>query len=85
MPGDHGFWFDDDQGVAPCRPKPAEQNPKYSILDSQARVRMFLLEHAQLLTPSKGLEAEVVAKTEKGADAGEEADEKWDHGTGFIA
>jgi hypothetical protein len=50
MPGDNGFWFDDDQDVAPSRPKPAEQNPKYSILHSQARARMFSLEYAQLLT-----------------------------------
>ena len=33
MPGDNGFWFDNNQDVAPCRPKAAEQNPKYSILD----------------------------------------------------
>ena len=31
MPGDNGFWFNDDQGVGPCRPQPAEQNPKYPM------------------------------------------------------
>ena len=74
MPGDHGFWFDDDQDVAPCRPKTAEQNPEYSILDSQPRARMFSLEYAQLLTEGKDLEAEVVAGTEESAEAGEEAE-----------
>ena len=34
MPGDNGFRFDDDQDVAPCWPKPTEQNPKHSILGS---------------------------------------------------
>jgi len=34
MPGDNGFRFDDDQDVNPCRPKPTEENPKYSILGS---------------------------------------------------
>ena len=41
MPGDNSFWFDDDQDAAPGRPKTAEQNPKYSIRDSQPRARMF--------------------------------------------
>ena len=46
---------------------------------------MFSLEHAQLLTQGKDLEAEVVAGTEECAEAGEEADEKWNHEFGFIA
>ena len=83
MPGDHGFWFDDNQDVAPCRPKAAEQSPKYSILDSQPRVRLFSLEYTQLLTEGKNLKGEVVARTEECAEAGE--DEKWNHGSGFIA
>jgi hypothetical protein len=28
MPGDNGIWLNDDQGIAPCRPKTAKQNPK---------------------------------------------------------
>jgi hypothetical protein len=85
MPSDNGFRFDDDQDVAPSWPKPAGQNPKYSILDSQPRVRLFLLEYAQLLMEGKDLEAQVVAGTEESAEAGEEADEKWNHEAGFIA
>jgi hypothetical protein len=46
MPGDNRLWFDNDQDVAPCRPKAAEQDPKHSILDSQPRARLFSLEHA---------------------------------------
>ena len=79
------FRFDDDQDVAPCRPDAAEQDPKYSILDSQSRVRLFSLEYAQLLTEGKDLKAEVVARTEECAEAGEEADKKWNHEFGFIA
>jgi hypothetical protein len=41
--------------------------------------------YAQLLMWGKDLEAKVVAGTEKGAEAGEEANEKWNHGLGFIA
>jgi hypothetical protein len=85
MPGDNSFWLNDDQDVPPGRPKLAEQNPKYSILDSQPRVRLFSLEYAQLLTEGKDLEAEAAAGTEENAEAGEEADEKWDHEFGFIA
>ena len=76
MPGDNGFRFDNDQHVAPCRPKPAQQNPEHPILRSQSRARMFSLEYAQLLAQGKDLEAEIVAGTEESAEAGEEADEK---------
>jgi hypothetical protein len=85
MPGDNRFWFDDNQDVAPCRPKAAEQNPKHSILDSQPRARLFPFEHAQLLTEGEDLEAEVVAGTEECAEAGEEVCAKWNHEFGFIA
>jgi hypothetical protein len=50
MPGDNGFWFNDDQGFGPARPEPTEQNPKYSVLDSEPRARMLSLQYAQLLT-----------------------------------
>ena len=69
----------------PRRPKTAEQNPKYSILDSEPRARLFSFEYAQLLTEGKDLEAQAVAGTKESAETGEEADEKWNHGTGFIA
>ena len=85
MPGDNGLWFDDDQDIGPCRPKPTKQNPKYPILDSQPRTRIFSLEYAQLLTEGEDLEAEIVAGTKEGAEAGEEANEKWNHGLRFIA
>ena len=51
MPGNHGFWFNDDQDAAPRRP----QNPEYPIMDQQPRARMFSLEYAQLLTEGKDL------------------------------
>ena len=80
MPGDNGFRFDDHQDVAPSGPKAAEQNPQYSILGSQPRVRLLSPEYAQLLTEGKDLEAEVVAGTEENAEAGDEPDERWNHG-----
>jgi hypothetical protein len=85
MPGDNGFWLDDDQDLAPCRPKVPEQNPKYSILHSEPRTRIFSLEYAQLLTQGNDLDAEVAAGTEESAEAGEEAEEEWNQGPGFIA
>jgi hypothetical protein len=72
VPGDNRFRFDNDQDVAPCRPETTEQDPKYSILDSQPRVRLFSLEYAQLLTEGKDLKAEVAPRTEECAEAGEE-------------
>jgi hypothetical protein len=68
-----------------CKPKAAEQNPKYSILDSLPKARNFSFAYTQLLTEVKELEAEVVTGTEESAEAGEEADERWNHETGFIA
>jgi hypothetical protein len=46
---------------------------------------MLSLEYAQLRQECKDLEAEVAAGTEKGAEAGEQASEKRNHGLGFIA
>ena len=37
-------------------------------------MRLFSLEYTQLLTESKNLKGEVVARTEESAEAGEEAD-----------
>jgi hypothetical protein len=85
MPGDNGFWFDDHQDVAPSEPKTAERNPKYSILGSQPGARRFSFEYAQLLTEGKDLKTEIVARTEECAEAGEQTDEKCNHGSGFIA
>jgi hypothetical protein len=85
MPGHNGFRFDEDQGTAPCRPKTAEQNPKYPIVDSQPRARMFSLEYAQLLTEGKNLQTEVVTGTEDGFEKAEEIDEKRNRSPGFIA
>jgi hypothetical protein len=72
MPGDHGFWFDDNQDLAPCRPKAAEQDPKDSILDSQPGVRLFSPEDTQLLTQSKDLETEVAARAEESGKASQQ-------------
>jgi hypothetical protein len=53
----------------------AQQNPKYAILDSQPRARLCSLEHPQLLTEGKDLDAETVAGTEESAETGEKIDE----------
>ena len=42
--------------------------------------RIFMLEHAQLLTQGKDLEAEVVTGTEEGAETGKKPKEKVNHG-----
>ena len=55
MPGDDSLWLNNNQGIAPRRSEPTEQNPKYAILDLQSRARIFSLEHAQLLAESKDL------------------------------
>ena len=79
MPTGNGSRFDNDQDVSPCRPKPTQQNPKYPILDSQPRSRLFSLEHAQSLTEGKDLEAEIVAGAKESAEAGKEIHEKRSH------
>ena len=47
--GDNRFWFDDDQHGAPGRQKPAEQNPKYLIVDLHPRAGILSFENAKLL------------------------------------
>ena len=61
------------------------RNCAFRDLEAELRVRLGSLEDAQLLTEGKDLEAEVVARTEECAEAGDEADKKWNHEFGFIA
>jgi hypothetical protein len=84
MPGNNGFWFDDDQEVPPGGPKVTKQNPKQSVLDSQPGARLFPLQYTQLLPQGKNLEAEVVAGTKECAEASEKVDEQGNHGPEFI-
>jgi len=46
---------------------------------------MFSLEHSQLLTEGKDLQAEVVTGTEESFEEAEEVDERRNHRPGFIA
>ena len=85
MPGDNGLWFGDNQDVAPCGPKTAEQNPEYLIPDSQLKTRVFSLEYAQLLTEGKDCQVETVTGMEEGVEEGHDAAEKWNQGPGFMA
>ncbi len=75
MPGDNGFWFDDNQDVAPRRPKPPDQNPKHPILDSQPAARTFSLEYAQLLAKGEDLQTQTVTAIDEDAEECEEAGE----------
>jgi len=70
-----------NQGKVSCR---QAKRPCRRVI-GHPRARLFSFEYAQLLTEGKDLEAEVVAGTEERAEAGEETNEKWNHGTGFIA
>jgi len=49
------------------------------------RARPLSLDHTLLLPEGYYLQAEVVAGTEKGARTGEQADEKWNQESGFMA
>jgi len=73
------------QNVGPCRPEPAEQNPKHPILDPRPRARICSFEHAQLRAQCESLKTKVIAGTVEGAETGEESNEKSNHELGFIA
>ncbi len=85
MPGRHSLGFDDDQNVVRCRPEPAEKYPRQPILDAQPRARRLSLEYAKLLAKRQDFKSEAVAGTKEGAQGGEESQDKWNHGLGFIA
>jgi hypothetical protein len=75
-------------GVSPACP--SQDHRRFGLRDikrgnpeSNSTNERHSFEHAQLLT--QDLEAEVVAGMEECAEAGEEANEKWNHGLGFIA
>ena len=46
---------------------------------------MLSLQYGQLLTKRKDFKAKVIPGTEEGAEAGEQANEKWNHGLAYIA
>ena len=46
---------------------------------------MFSLQYGQLLTKRKDFKAKVIPGTEEGAEAGKQANEKWNHGLAYIA
>jgi hypothetical protein len=73
MLGDNGFQFDNNQGVAPCRPKPTEQNPKHPLILSG--VRKFRFSMAQLLAHHEVLDGLAATGTEEDAEEREQADE----------
>jgi hypothetical protein len=74
MPADNGFRFDDDQGVAPRGPKPAEQNPEYPILGSEPGVGTFSLEYAQLPTEGQTSPGQAATGTEENIEKCREPD-----------
>jgi hypothetical protein len=67
------------------KPKPGEQNLKYPILRLRRRARIFLLDHARLMTGGNDFEPEVEAGTEEADEAVEKSKGKWHHGTELTA
>jgi len=72
MRGHHGVRLDEEQGIRPVRPPTAECHPEQSIQVSQARPRLFALEHGELLAKSGGLQTEAVPGEEECAKVGDE-------------
>jgi hypothetical protein len=52
VPGDDGFWLDDEQGRTPARPQSREPHPQATIGASENEALRFLgpLHHCQLMT-----------------------------------
>jgi hypothetical protein len=65
VPGNHGLWFHNDQGIAPCKPKPVNRNPKQPISLCQSGTRIITLEHEKLLAQSHDFQTEAISGTEK--------------------
>jgi hypothetical protein len=74
MPGDHGFRFDDNQDVAPCRPKGGRAESRIFAPGFGEGEAVFAR-----VKPGENLKGEVVARTEESVE-----DEKWNHRAGFI-
>jgi hypothetical protein len=76
VPVANRFRFGDNQNISPRKPKGAEQDLNYAILNSQWGAGLYWLECAQLLTQGKDLDSAVVAGTQKSADACEKSKAK---------
>jgi hypothetical protein len=85
MPADYGLRLNKDEGMGPCRPKPAQKNPKHPIFDCQPRPRILSIKNAQLLAQSKDLNAQIIAGTEERTKKSEKSNAKWNHSPGFIS
>jgi len=83
MPADNGSRFDDYHNAAPIKPKPAKQNPKYSIPGTQMRAGMSSVQYAKLLAQGKNFKTEVIPRTEKHAKTGQNSKEQFDHEAAF--
>ena len=85
MPADYGLRLNNDEGMGPCGPKPAQKNPKHPIFDCQPRPRILSLKNAQLLAQSRDLNAQIIAGTEERTKKSEKSNAKWNHSPGFIS
>ena len=78
MPGDNGFWFDNDQDIAPCRPKPAEQNPKHPIRPPKFRPPELSIQNGKLLA-KQVFQREVRTQPEGAWDQREQPQNRQNH------
>ena len=57
MPPDHGFWFDDNDGVQAARPNSIEQDPEGPLQSGQPHLGSLVAsKDVQLMTKSDDLE-----------------------------
>jgi hypothetical protein len=57
VPSDDSLGLDDDENLTPARPEAAKRGPEQAINGIQRRPRPFALQHGNLLTEGKDLEA----------------------------
>jgi hypothetical protein len=74
QPADDGFRRDDDKGLFPGRPDPPSNHPAELIEEAEARAKMSMFQHSELLPEHEILQNKIPTAMEEahqGSDPGE--------------
>ena len=74
VPANYGFWFDDDEDIAPAGPEAPKSRPEESVEGMQGWPGPFSFEDSDLLAQGEDLQGGVGSAAKKDADHGEEGE-----------
>ena len=79
VPADYGFWFHDDENIAPAAPKTSKHRPEESVEGMERRPRAFSFEDGDLLAKGEHLKSDIGPAAEEDANHGENGENALSH------